>query len=492
MQEAGFRSVFEHSNDAILIFDPDADEILAANPQAADLLEYSQSELESLRPRAIHPDEVDAFEAFVDTVYADGSGWTSSLSCLTKSGRSVPAEISATTFDHDGRDVVLASIRDVSDREEHAAILDDLASTAATLIRLEDRTAIAEHAVAAAERTLDLELSHVYLRTEDGGTPRLEPAAVTDTFAREFGDPPAFERPEGLLWSTLGTGKPRVFDDVRAEVGDEMATDLPFRNALLFPLGDHGVFGIASTEHREFDEFHYDVAEVLATQVHAALDNAAHLRELEAKNDRLDEFASTVSHDLRNPLTVAQGHLEFLKATRDDDHVHAIEESLDRMESLIDDILTTAQADHADVDLSVVSLSAFVAECWKHVAAGNATVEVAEDAALCADEHLFKQLLENLFRNAAEHGRADTGNDEDLEITVGALHDGFYVADDGVGIPESERTRVLEAGYSEDETGTGLGLKIVTRIANAHGWSLTVTDSDAGGARFEFTDVELV
>jgi signal transduction histidine kinase len=86
-----------------------------------------------------------------------------------------------------------------------------------------------------------------------------------------------------------------------------------------------------------------------------------------------------------------------------------------------------------------------------------------------------------------EHGSTD--DESPLSVTVGALPDGFYVADDGIGIPESEREHILEFGYTTAEDGTGIGLGIVEDVATAHGWRVTVTGSEAGGARLEFTDV---
>jgi signal transduction histidine kinase len=73
---------------------------------------------------------------------------------------------------------------------------------------------------------------------------------------------------------------------------------------------------------------------------------------------------------------------------------------------------------------------------------------------------------------------------------VGTFDDGFYVADDGPGVPEADRESVFESGYSTDREGTGLGLTIVQEIAEAHGWEVSVTDSESGGARFEITGVE--
>ena len=102
---------------------------------------------------------------------------------------------------------------------------------------------------------------------------------------------------------------------------------------------------------------------------------------------------------------------------------------------------------------------------------------------MLADRSRLKQLLENLFRNAVAH------NGDDVHVTVGDTADGFYVADDGVGVPPDDRDRIFESGYTTDADGCGLGLPIVRDIADAHGWDVTVAESTAGGARFEFTGV---
>ena len=92
-------------------------------------------------------------------------------------------------------------------------------------------------------------------------------------------------------------------------------------------------------------------------------------------------------------------------------------------------------------------------------------------------------MVENLVRNAVEHG-GDT-----VTVTVGDLPGGFYVEDDGPGIPEDERRDVFESGYTTSSGGTGFGLAIVSEIADAHGWSVRVTEGSEGGARVEFTGV---
>ncbi len=120
-----------------------------------------------------------------------------------------------------------------------------------------------------------------------------------------------------------------------------------------------------------------------------ATERLAEIGRLQRRNDRLEEFASVVSHDLRNPLNTVRGYVELAR--------------------------------------------------------------------------------------------------EEVEIRVGKLDGGgFYVADDGPGIEPAQRSDVFELGYTTDSAGTGFGLAIVERIAAAHGWSVTVTESADGGARFEF------
>jgi len=212
--------------------------------------------------------------------------------------------------------------------------------------------------------------------------------------------------------------------------------------------------------------------------------------ELERQNERLERFASVVSHDLRNPLNVAQGHLDAAKTA--DDPLAAIEEvevSLDRMRELIDDILALARNGKSVAEPSPTDLRTIVDDAWETAETEAATLHNETTATVMADASRVRQLLENCFRNSVEHG-SSANTDASVTITVGDLPDGFYLEDDGRGIPDDRKEQVFDLGYTTESTGTGFGLGIVSEIVDAHGWEVKAVDGDEGGARLEVTGVD--
>jgi PAS domain S-box-containing protein len=232
-------------------------------------------------------------------------------------------------------------------------------------------------------------------------------------------------------------------------------------------------------------------------------------RELKRQNERLDEFASVVSHDLRGPLSVAQGYLSLAREKHDTEQLEKAAEAVERTGALVDDLLALAREGQGVGDTTPVDLGSAAERAWEGLG-GVGRLEVEASPTVKADPSRLRELLENLFRNAVEHGSpsVDPGDIDDvverggvgeadatpdgegpgITVRVGPLPDGdgFYVEDDGEGIPEDEREQVFESGYTTSEDGTGFGLAIVRTIAEAHDWSVTLAESEAGGARFEF------
>lgn len=207
--------------------------------------------------------------------------------------------------------------------------------------------------------------------------------------------------------------------------------------------------------------------------------------ELHRQNKRLDEFASVLSHDLRNPLNVAQGRAELIQEDCQTGHIDPLVSALERMETMIEDTLTLARHGERVQEPEPLDVSDLVEKCWSMVDTGDATVTMQDPLVISGDESRLRHLFENLFRNAIQHAG------EGVSIRIGAIEGGFYVEDDGPGIPEDERSAVFEPGHRSAEGGTGFGLTIVRRIAEAHGWEVSVGESESGGARFEFVGVDL-
>ncbi|SNR40033.1 PAS domain S-box protein [Halorubrum vacuolatum] len=228
-----------------------------------------------------------------------------------------------------------------------------------------------------------------------------------------------------------------------------------------------------------------DLIRYLGTQ-RDVTERRKHIHELRRQNDRLNEFAGVVSHDLRNPLNVAAGRLQLAKDACDNEHLSHVEAALDRMKTLIDDLLTLARQGEIVTDTEPIELSSLVERSWTAVETANASlaVELERGTTIRADEPRLTQVVENLLRNAIEHGGSD------VTVRVGELPDGFYIEDEGPGIPEHKRDNVFDAGYSTARSGTGFGLSIVSQIVSAHGWDVSVTEGEAGGARFEITGLD--
>lgn len=203
-------------------------------------------------------------------------------------------------------------------------------------------------------------------------------------------------------------------------------------------------------------------------------------REARRQRARFEEFASVVSHDLRNPLGVAQGRLQETFRSGDPQHLREVHASLDRMDELIEETLSVARSGSSVENPKTVSLFDVARDAWEGVDTGEATLETVSDRSIRMDVSRVKNLFENLYRNSIDHGR------DGVTVRVGSTRSGFFVEDDGPGIPESDRECVLERGFSTAAEGSGLGLAIVRAIADAHGWDVRVTESEQGGARFEF------
>jgi signal transduction histidine kinase/DNA-binding response OmpR family regulator len=502
--QARTKRILDATSDAVLV--SVADTVVYANPAAVDL--FSAADSDELRDRPltdlVEPTADGGVETVERVVEDDQMAGQARRMIRTLAGNSVQASITACDVTWDGDDGTVSVISDRSDTDEREHRLEALHEATRHLMAAEVHNEVAGIGVNAAAEIIGLDANAVHLINDDG---QLEPVAATASARELVGDIPTFEQGNSIAWRVYERGEATAVPDVRLEE-DVQNPETPIRSELYLPLGEHGLLIAASAAVDAFNEADIVAGRVLAANMEAALaavERDKQLRdreqELSTQNDRLEQFATVVSHDLRNPLNVAIGRLGALKEECDDDNIAAIEQALDRMQALIDDLLLLARTGDSITEMETVALGTAVEDCWEVVDTGDAALVVDTDRKIQADVTRLKQLLENLIRNAIEHSATDEqmqssgASDYDgpgVTVTISEIPGGFAVSDDGPGIPDADREAVFESGYSTTTDGTGFGLSIISQIAAAHGWTVTLTESDAGGARFEFTGVDVV
>jgi PAS domain S-box-containing protein len=369
--------------------------------------------------------------------------------------------------------------------EDHVGVITDedgtFAGSVGVVRNLEDRLA-RERELEQYETIVETVPDGVFVLDEEGvmleGN---ETAAAMFGYDREAleGEPFVSLVEEGLVEPSVVDRYVEVVRDILSS-GSESETDR-FEFEVYPPDGGQRIVEVRVALRSFDEEFRGTIGVIRDVTEHRERE-----RQLQRQNERLEEFASVVSHDLRNPLSVARGTADLLAEDVDAGELDQLRRSLRRMDELIEELLELARTGQTVTEFEPVELDEVAADAWSTVDHDDAGLAVRTDAVVEAHRSRLRQLLENLFRNAAEHA-GDTPRGE-----VGDLDDGrgFYVADDGPGIPADERDRVLEYGYTTAEDGTGFGLAIVRSVAEAHGWELRLADGEDGGARFEFRGVD--
>jgi PAS domain S-box-containing protein len=498
-----YAAIVDNMTDTAFIIGTDG-HLEFANETALTYADVSLAEIEGkpimklTRQMAASESDADRFESAVETVTSGGETPTTEtveVQLELPTGE-VMAEYQIAAVQIDGEQKVVATGRDITARRHREETLRTLHEVTREFMEASDQQSVAEHAVTTAATVLDQPMSCVWMYDE--AEDALTPTAASEKGQNIISETPTFDRGEGLAWEVFESGEPQVYNDLHSEPG-RYNPDTPIKSEILLPLGEYGVMAVSCMEQHRFTDIDVALVRVLANTVETALaraDREMELREqhrqLKRQNERLEEFAGVVSHDLRNPLQVAEGRLELLREECDSDHLDAIETALQRSDRIIDDVLWLAREGRDIGTMDDVALQEAVDATWNIVADNMEEAKLRYDtedqslSSIVADDVRLRQLLENLLWNAVEHGG------EDVTVTVGELADGFYIEDTGPGIPEAERDDVFVAGYSTSEKGTGFGLEIVGRVAEAHGWNIDVTEGSTGGARFEITGVEFV
>lgn len=444
-----YKTMVETVPDGVYALDEDLNYI-AVNQAMADLTGYSKEEIEGSHMSLMHDESgvQSARESRKDLLAADGSTTkVIEYDHYTASEKSVPCEVRFRALPSDnGFRGTAGIVRDISERKEREQELQWY------------RTIV--EASGDAVYTVDADGHITFVNEAFCDLVQYREEALVGEYVDIVMDEDGIRRGEEIIHHllTCNEDKKTWEMDLIASDGQHITVE---NHLALLPYDD---------EFRGTTGIHRDIT-----------DRKQRERELKRQNARLEKFTSIVSHDLRNPLNVAEGNLELALEDCESAHLEKVAQSHDRMRALINGLLKLAREGAVITEVDSVELRDVITECWQSIPNGQGELLVDSDVTITADNDRLQQALENLLRNAIRHGG------QNVTVTVGELADGggFYVEDDGPGISEDECTKIFEHGYSSEPYGNGLGLSIVREIVDAHDWTIDLKDGRSGGARFE-------
>jgi signal transduction histidine kinase len=479
-------SVVENMGEGYVLLD-ESEKIVDLNTAARSLLDGDDGRLVGQSARTVFGVDLGVLAAF--------DGETTTETVETDSGY---LELTVSTIETERVGGSLLVVRDVTDRIRLERRFQTLIEASSDIVLVLDEAGVIEYASPSVQRVLGYdpaalvgEVSFDALTVDDGDEPRATPpdmSPAVETWRRVL---------EGSAADPSNSTTSRFEVRVETASGEERTIEVIARYLVEDPAVDGIVINARDVTERKRREL-----------------------ELRRTNERLDQFASLVSHDLRNPLQVAMGHLDLAMESGQTESLAEVSRQHQRIEEMIEDLLTMARDGREVEETAPIDLERAATQAWGSVETGDASLVVDADRPIAADESRLANLFENLFRNAVEHGssssttpnaqdsaqapsangepgseevgeRATSGDETDgLTVTVETIPNGFAVSDDGVGIPPDERERVLESGHTTEPGNTGFGLAIVEEVATAHGWDINLSESEAGGARFAFTGVD--
>lgn len=490
-----YKAIVQAGGDPVYTLDSDGC-FTFINEALEDLTGYSREELIGEYPSIIMDEEdIDnAEELIIELLKTDKERETIEIEILTKDGGRIPTEahIALLPFEDEFRGTT-GFIRNITERKKLEQNLKQSNRVLESLYRISaDNTSSFEEKL---NKMLDLgtyflDLPYGFLTDISEDTQTIIESKGDHELLQKGSSCPlskaycrkTIETEEG--WLAVQNASMEGWEDDPAYelfklgcyIGSKVVVDDDLYGTLCFADSKPKKNGFSETERL--------LVELMAQWISYELQKQKTTENLRKQNNRLEQFASIVSHDLRNPLNVVKLNLDNIKKKTDTKELTKIENSIDRMNTLIDDLLMLAREGQKIENIEFVDLKEIIENCWKSVSTKNAELIINTEKTIKADKSRLKQLLENLFRNSIEH------NKESISVQIGDIENGIYIEDNGKGIPKNKQEKVFEGGYTTTEEGTGFGLSIVKEIVEGHNWDIKIKETEKGGTRFEITGIE--
>jgi len=285
--EQTYRQVFESVSDGLVVHDPNTGEILDVNERYCSLTGYDRAELVGSDVRLIVPEDPKySYEEARERIdeAREAGPQLFEFKGQRKDDSTFIGEIHLSTVDVRGEERVLASVRDITERNRRERAIHELQEATEAMQDAESAERVAETAIETAAEALDLPVTACWFH--DPTEERLDPVVATEAVHDdELLSPLPRDRYEYEVFQN---------DKVKTYAPHEENPDNPLESAILLPLGDHGLIAAGRTGHAEYDEVILNVARTLAEHTTTALDRIEREREVRESERRLRMIAEHI------------------------------------------------------------------------------------------------------------------------------------------------------------------------------------------------------
>lgn len=468
-----FLQMINLTNDAIQVANEDG-KFVYVNERSSINLGYSRQELigkSVLETEQIFKTPNDWY-AHVEEIKGIPEGLLVEGVNIRQDGSLFPVESNVRWLELDGVGYIIAVIRDISDRR-----MSD---------RLMQKT---QHILSEAQSLAKIASFEIDL---DKGT-----IMHSENAWEVFGFPGSLEFTiENLVNQIHPDDVDRVRDAWFEATTKNRSIRIEFR--VMTPNGKiHHVLGLAQTlSHKEgLAGTMLCTAQNITDSVVSRLKLEQRTRELEIRNGELDQFAQIVSHDLKSPLRAIHNLSEWIKESREKDpqemdaHIELLQRRIQRMENLINGILSYSSAGRQREARTYFSALEVVTDiCESHRTAGLKARIILDDLPdLFEDRLIFEQVMTNLISNAVKHNANPNPEVFIRYQFVPGMHQ-FYVEDNGPGIDPRFHSKIFQMFQTlssrDQHENTGVGLAIVKKLCSEKNWKISVQNKTKGGASF--------
>lgn len=192
---------------------------------------------------------------------------------------------------------------------------------------------------------------------------------------------------------------------------------------------------------------------------------------LERQKEELSEFAHTMSHDLHNRLLSMEGYAEILESEYDASYAQRIRHLAQGTNDLLRRSIVLADAGQIIAKTDEVNLAQLIQETAKNSIPQTISFLQDELPTVMGDSEKLSQVFQNLFENAVIHGKP---HKIEVRRKDGENSTTVLITNDGAPIPHEIRLRIFQRGFTTMEGSSGLGMAIVKKIIDAHGWQISL------------------